>query len=63
MAMSTVVLKNLELGSIQNQLDQIRMMQRSVMPDDSIEANTLRDTMKLLSQIEIELKRQSETKH
>jgi len=63
MTMSTVVLKNLELGSIQNQLNQIKAMQNSVMPDDSVEANALRDTLKLLTQIETELKRQSQTKH
>ncbi len=63
MSATTVVLKGLELSAIRNQMNQIRNMQGNVMPDDSAEANTLRDTMKLLSQIEIELKRQSATKH
>lgn len=60
---NTVVLKNVDAKSIHQQIMQLEYMQRDMVPDDSVEAGTVRKTLKLLHDIEEELRRQARAMH
>ncbi|MFZ5757750.1 MAG: hypothetical protein ACOY3X_12640 [Pseudomonadota bacterium] len=50
-----VTLHNVDGASVHGQVEQLKIMLREMMPDDSAEANHLRNTIKLLSDIERQL--------
>lgn len=50
-----VTLRNLDGKAVHRQLEQLQAMHAGMMPDDSVEANQLRDTIKLLAEIEKQL--------
>lgn len=60
---SVVTLQGLDRSAIQQQLDLLKNMQRQVASDDSAEAATLADTVKLLTQIERALSAQNRIMH
>jgi hypothetical protein len=60
---NTVVLKNIDAKSIHQQITQLEAMQRDMVPDDSLEAGTVRRTLRLLHDIEEELRRQARAAH
>lgn len=60
---NSVVLKNVDAKSIHQQIMQLEVMQRDMVPDDSVEAGTVRKTLKLLHEIEEELRRQARVMH
>jgi phage-related protein len=63
MLANTVVLKNLDPKSLHQQIVQLEAIQREMAPDDSNEANTVKQTVKLLHMIEDELRRQARIMH
>lgn len=63
MLANTVVLKNLDPKSLHKQIIQLEAIQREMAPDDSIEASTVQQTVKLLHMIEEELRRQARMMH
>jgi hypothetical protein len=63
MLANTIVLKNLDPVSLHHQILQLEAMQREMAPDDSIEADTVKQTVKLLHTIEEELRRQARAMH
>lgn len=50
-----VTLRNVDGQAVRRQLEQLKVMYAGMMPDDSVEANQLRDTIKLLVDIEKQL--------
>lgn len=56
---NTVVLKNLDPKSLHQQILMLEAMQREMGPEDSREASTVQQTVKLLHMIEEELRRQA----
>ncbi|MFZ5722434.1 MAG: hypothetical protein ACOY33_02120 [Pseudomonadota bacterium] len=58
-----VTLRNVDGAAVHTQVEQLKSMLREMMPDDSIEANNLRNAIKLLSDIERQLDRKSATHH
>jgi hypothetical protein len=60
---NTVVLKNVDPKSLHRQILQLEAMYRDMAPDDSMEANTVQQTVKLLHMIEEELRRQARAMH
>lgn len=63
MLANTVVLKNLDPKSLHKQIIQLEAIQREMADDDSNEANTVQQTVKLLHMIEDELRRQARIMH
>lgn len=63
MLANTVVLKNIDPKSLHQQILQLEALQRDMSPDDSFEANTVKQTVKLLHMIEEELRRQARAMH
>lgn len=63
MLANTIVLKNLDPKSLHQQIMQLEAMYRDMAPDDSNEANTVQQTVKLLHMIEDELRRQARAMH
>lgn len=63
MLANTIVLKNLDPKSLHQQIRQLESMQRDMAPDDSMEANTVKQTVKLLHMIEEELRQQARNMH
>lgn len=59
----TVVLKNIDPRSLHQQIAQLESMQRDLVPDDCIEADTITKTVKLLHMIEDELRQQARRMH
>lgn len=59
----TVVLKNIDPKNLHQQILQLEAMQRDLAPDDSAQANSMRQTVKLLHMIEEELRRQARAQH
>ena len=58
-----VTLRNVDGQSVHRQLEQLQAMYAGMMPDDSIEANRLRDTIRLLTEIEKQLTGQGVATH
>lgn len=61
MLSNTVVLKNLDPKNLHQQILQLEAMQREQLDDH--DANTIRQTVKLLHMIEDELRRQVRAQH
>lgn len=61
MLSNTVVLKNLDPKNLHQQILQLEAMQRELLDDH--DANTIRQTVKLLHMIEDELRRQVRAQH
>lgn len=59
MLTNTVVLKNIDRKSLHRQIRQLEALQEELAEDDSSEAATVQQTVKLLHMIEAELRRQS----
>ena len=59
----TVVLKNIDPKNLHQQILQLEALQRDLAPDDSGQANSMRQTVKLLHMIEEELRRQARAQH
>lgn len=59
----TVVLKNLDPKNLHQQILQLEAMERDLAADDSLQANSVRQTVKLLHMIEEELRRQARAQH
>lgn len=59
----TVVLKDVDPKSLHRQITQLEAIQRDMMPDDLTEADTVMQTIKLLHNIEDELRRQARAQH
>lgn len=59
----TVVLKNLDPKNLHQQILQLEAMERDLAADDSVQANSVRQTVKLLHMIEEELRRQARALH
>lgn len=60
---NTVVLKNIDPKSLHQQILMLEAMQREMGPEDSREASTVSQTVKLLHMIEEELRRQARAQH
>ncbi|MDF2446896.1 MAG: hypothetical protein K0S46_2132 [Moraxellaceae bacterium] len=60
---NTVVLRNIDPKSLHRQILQLEALQRELSPDDSREASTVGQTVKLLHLIEEELRRQARALH
>jgi hypothetical protein len=63
MLANTVVLKNIDPKSLHRQILQLEALQRELTPDDSMEAATVKQTVRLLHMIEEELRRQARALH
>ncbi len=59
----TVTLTHLDAKAIHQQIEQLQKMHDELMPDDSIEAQTLKDTLKLMHVIEEGLRTQARSMH
>lgn len=59
----TVTLHNIDAKSLHQQIRQLEEMRADMVPDDSMEANTLKDTVKLLHEIEESLRAQGRMMH
>lgn len=59
----TVVLKNLDPKNLHQQILQLEAMERDLAAEDSVQANSVRQTVKLLHMIEEELRRQARAQH
>lgn len=59
----TVVLKNIDPKSLHQQILQLEAMERELAADDTVQANSVRQTVKLLHMIEEELRRQARAMH
>jgi len=59
----TVTLKNIDAKSLHQQIAQLEALHDEMVPDDSMEANTLKDTVKLLHEIEESLRAQGRMMH
>lgn len=59
----TVVLKNIDPKNLHQQIIQLEAMERDLAADDSVQANSVRQTVKLLHMIEEELRRQARALH
>ncbi len=60
---NAIVLKNIDPKGLHQQIQTLEAMQADIAPDDSIEAQSMRKTVKLLHQIEEELRRQARVQH
>lgn len=60
---NTVVLRNIDPKSLHRQILQLEALHRELSPDDSREASTVGQTVKLLHLIEEELRRQARALH
>lgn len=63
MLATTIVLKNIDPVSLHHQILYLESVQQEIMPPDSMEAHAVRDTVKLLHEIEEELRRQARAQH
>lgn len=59
----TVVLKNLDPKSLHRQIVQLEAMHRDLADEDSMQADSVRQTVQLLHMIEEELRRQARAQH
>ncbi|HET8729698.1 MAG TPA: hypothetical protein VFM34_01120 [Moraxellaceae bacterium] len=59
----TIVLKNIDPKSLHQQILQLEAMQRDMAADASAQADSVRQTVKLLHVIEEELRRQARAMH
>lgn len=59
----TVVLKNIDPKNLHQQIIQLEAMERDLATEDSVQANSVRQTVKLLHMIEEELRRQARALH
>lgn len=59
----TVVLKNIDPKTLHQQILQLEAMQRDMDADDSAQADSVRQTVRLLHMIEEELRRQARAMH
>lgn len=59
----TVTLHNIDAKNLHQQIRQLEEMRADMVPDDSMEANTLKDTVKLLHEIEESLRAQGRMMH
>lgn len=60
---NTVVLRNIDPKSLHRQILELEALHRELAPDDSLQANTVGQTVKLLHLIEEELRRQARAQH
>lgn len=60
---NTVVLKNIDPKSLHQQISQLESMQRDMMSDDSMEADMIGKTVKMLHMIEEELRKNARSLH
>ncbi len=58
-----VTLHDVDGAAVHSQVEQLKKMLRDMMPDDSIEANNLRNAIKLLSDIERQLEKKGVATH
>lgn len=58
-----VVLNNLDPKNLHQQIIQLESMQNKLLPDDSIEAMTVLNTVKFLHKIEDEVRKQARAQH
>jgi|GEM_PF-3193473 len=63
MLANTIVLKNLDPKSLHQQIIQLESMQRDMATDDTVEADAINKTVKLLHLIEDELRKQARLMH
>ena len=63
MLANTIVLKNIDPKSLHRQILQLESLHRELTDDDSSEADTIEQTVKLLHSIEEELRRQARAMH
>lgn len=63
MLANTIVLKNIDPKSLHRQIINLEAMQRDMEDEGSMEADTVKQTVKLLHQIEEELRRQARAMH
>lgn len=63
MLANTIVLKNLDPKSLHQQIIQLESMQRDMAADDTMEADAINKTVKLLHLIEDELRKQARLMH
>lgn len=63
MLANTVVLKNLDPKSLHRQILQLEALHREMTAEDGTEADTVKQTVKLLHMIEEELRRQARALH
>lgn len=63
MLANTIVLKNIDPKSLHRQILQLESLHRELEEDDSHEADTIGQTVKLLHTIEEELRRQARIMH
>jgi hypothetical protein len=61
--MTTIMLQNVDPKNIHQQILQLEHIQHDMLPDDSAEANTVANTLKLLHQIEEELRHKARVEH
>lgn len=59
----TITLHNLDAKSIHQQIQNLEEVHKNMAPDDSFEAVTLTSTLRLLHQIEEELRREGRSMH
>ncbi len=59
----TVTLTHLDAKAIHQQIEQLQRMHDQLMPDDSIEAQTINDTLKVMHAIEEGLRAQARAEH
>ncbi|NNM51116.1 MAG: hypothetical protein HKM02_02675 [Pseudomonadales bacterium] len=59
----TVTLTNLDAKAIHQQLEQLQQMHDRLMPDDSIEAQTLNSTLKIMHALEEGLRASARQEH
>ena len=59
----TIVLKNIDPKSLHQQILQLEAMQRDMAADGTAQADSVRQTVKLLHVIEEELRRQARAMH
>lgn len=59
----TVVLKNLDPKTLHHQIVHLEAMQRDLADEDSMHADSVRQTVQLLHMIEEELRRQARALH
>ena len=61
--MTSIVLQDVDPKNIHQQIVQLEHVQHDMLPDDSVEANTVASTLKLLHGIEDELRHKARVEH
>lgn len=61
--MTSIVLPDVDPKNIHKQIVQLEHVQHDMLSDDSVEANTVASTLKLLHEIEDELRHKARVEH